>query len=348
MKNRIKLIGVELGFGFTKGFDGHRPIIMQSVLADRGRPDDEPGSDRNDQNQGFHILIGDQALFVGRRADCDWRSPRHPHQPDRLFGDYGQRLTLAILAAYTEMENPLQLVIGLPVSYFQHLRDPFVNRLTGYHKVSWMQADGSRVPKNIHIHKVHVVPNPMGTYIGLIMDENGQVRDDRFKGRKVVLVDIGFRSTDVIMMDRMRFSSPCSGTIDLGISRSFEAIDRKLRDEAGHGPRFDQLYQGVRMGFIRIDGQTYNLERVREEAFRNLAEELADNIGHMLAAAWDLDRLLLTGGGARELADYIGPLLPGEVSLIENEQDARLNNVQGQLRLARALWGLSGFCDSGG
>ncbi len=102
------------------------------------------------------------------------------------------------------------------------------------------------------------------------------------------------------------------------------------------------------MGHIRIEDQTYNIERVRREAFSLLAEQLADNIGHLLAAAWDLDNLLLTGGGSRELADYIGPLLPGEVSQIENEQDARLNNAQGQLRLARALWGASGFCENAG
>ena len=66
---------------------------------------------------------------------------------------------------------------------------------------------------------------------------------------------------------------------------------------------------------------------------------VAGRIGRMLTAEWDLDRLLLTGGGARELAEPIGPLLPGEVSLIENVQDLRLNNVQGQMHLARSRWG---------
>jgi plasmid segregation protein ParM len=75
---------------------------------------------------------------------------------------------------------------------------------------------------------------------------------------------------------------------------------------------------------------------------------LADNIGYLLSAAWDIDSLLLTGGGSRDLAEYIGPLLPGEVAQIENEQDVRLNNVQGQLRLARSFWGASGFCEQGG
>ncbi len=346
MKSPIKLIGVDIGFGFAKGFDGQQPIILPSILSHHGRPEEVAGPEQGMPAVGLHMEIDGEAFYVGRRADCDWHSAQLPRQPDRLFGDYGKHLVLAVLAAYTEMENPMHVVLGLPVSYYQRLKASCEARLIGYHKLVWVERDGSRIPKNIHIRKLHLVPHPMGTYSGLIMDANGRLQSDKFQKRKIVLVDIGYRSTNVIAMDRMRFSNRYSGTIDLGISRGFERIARKLRDETGRGLTFDQLYQAVRMGHVRIKDQTYNIERVRREAFSLLAEQLADNIGHLLASAWDLDSLLLTGGGARELADYIGPLLPGEVSQIENEEDARLNNAQGQLRLARALWGSSGFCEN--
>ena len=346
MKSPIKLIGVDIGFGFAKGFDGQQPIILPSILSHHGRPEEVAGPEQGMPAVGLHMEIDGEAFYVGRRADCDWHSAQLPRQPDRLFSDYGKHLVLAVLAAYTEMENPMHVVLGLPVSYYQRLKASCEARLIGYHKLVWVERDGSRIPKNIHIRKLHLVPHPMGTYSGLIMDANGRLQSDKFQKRKIVLVDIGYRSTNVIAMDRMRFSNRYSGTIDLGISRGFERIARKLRDETGRGLTFDQLYQAVRMGHVRIKDQTYNIERVRREAFSLLAEQLADNIGHLLASAWDLDSLLLTGGGARELADYIGPLLPGEVSQIENEEDARLNNAQGQLRLARALWGSSGFCEN--
>jgi plasmid segregation protein ParM len=294
------------------------------------------------------MLVGERVCFVGRYAGDDWRAPQHPRQPERLFGDFGKYLVLAALAVYTEMENPLRVVLGLPVQCYQRFKQSFEARLIGYHQAAWIQADGSRIPKNIHIRKIHMVPHPMGTYSGLILDAGGRMRTEAFQDRKTALVDIGFRSTNVILMDRMRFSNRCSGTIDLGIARGLEAIDRKLHMETGRHPHFDQLYQAVRLGYIRIEGQTYNLERLREEVFDRLAAELADHVGHLLAPAWDLDNLLLTGGGARELAEHIGPRLPGDVSLIENEQDLRLNNAQGQWRLARSLWGLSGLCERTG
>ena len=241
MNSPNKPIGVDLGFGYTKGFDGQRSVIIQSIVAEDGRTEASPGSERRGQDQSFHILADDGAFFAGSRADCDWNASRLPRQPDRLFGEYGKRLILAVLADYTEMECPLNLVLGLPVSHFQRLREPFEERLLGYHKIRRLQPDGSRIPKNILIRKIHTVPHPMGTYLGMLMDANGQVRDDALQDQKIVLVDIGFRCTDVIVMDRMRLSNRCSGTIDLGIGRGFEALDRKLRQEAGQAPRFDQL-----------------------------------------------------------------------------------------------------------
>ncbi len=348
MKSSIKLIGMDLGFGFAKGFDGQQPVILPSILSEGARPDETGRGERSAPEEGLHLAVDDAVFFIGHRADCEWHSPQLPRQPERLFGDYGKRLVLAVLAAFTEMENPLHVVVGLPVSYYQLLRAPFEARLAGYHKVAWVRADGSRTPKNIHVRKIPTVPHPMGTYSGLILDADGKIQAEKFKDQKTVVIDIGFRTTNVIAMDRMRFSNRYSGTIDLGVCRGFERIERKLRDETGHILRFEQLYQAVRTGQIRIEDQTYNNARVRREAFSLLAEQLADNIGHLLATAWDLDRLLLTGGGSRELAEYIGPLLPGEVSQIENEQDMRLNNAQGQLRLARALWGASGFCEQAG
>lgn len=336
-----KLVGLDLGFGFAKGFDGQQPIIIPSILSDRGRPEAVPDVDPRAPGNGIHMMADGEVFFVGRLADLDWRSPTIPYRPDRLFGDYGKHAVLAVLSAYAEREIPLQVVIGLPVSHFQLLRQAFENRLLGYHQVAWVQADGSRVPRNIHIRGIHFAVHPMGTFCGLVMDTDGRMQPGKFKDQKVALVDIGFRSTDVIVMDRMCFSKRGSATIELGMGHGFEMIDRQLRRETGRRLRFNQLYQAVRLGHMRVAHQRYNLEQVREEAFRRLATELAGNIGHLLAVDWDLDRLLLTGGGSRDLAGYIAPLLPSVVSQIENEWDVRLNNVQGQFRLARSLWGVS-------
>ena len=85
---------------------------------------------------------------------------------------------------------------------------------------------------------------------------------------------------------------------------------------------------------------------LQEATYRWLAAALADRINAFLREDWDLENVLLTGGGAADLAEDLAPLINGEAILIEHHQDPRLNNADGQLRLARHHWGTTGFCDN--
>ena len=56
------------------------------------------------------------------------------------------------------------------------------------------------------------------------------------------------------------------------------------------------------------------------------------------ADEWDMDAIVITGGGAMELAKILQPLIPGNVIPLQNNTDARLNNVQGYFKYGRHLW----------
>jgi plasmid segregation protein ParM len=348
MKRTIKLVGLDIGFGFTKAFDGTAPCILRSLVADGGRPEDATSQPPKAPygTDGCCVIKDQWAYYIGDLAVQVDPGPQEAFQPERLFADFGQILALAALAVYSTEETPLQVVAGLPFSYFGRLKTDLEKRLIGYHKIFLVDADGGRRTHNIHIRKLHAVPNPMGTFAGLALDVDGRLRDRRHHGRKVAVVDIGYRTTDILVMEDMRLNHRSSATIPIGIKRSFDLLSRRLQKLSGVMPTFGQLYQGVRLGMINIDGQAYDMAALRAEAFERLTWQLKDAILHVLSAAWDLDELLLTGGATRELADLLAPALPGEVTLVENELDPRLNNAQGQLRLARFMWGASGLCEN--
>jgi plasmid segregation protein ParM len=56
---------------------------------------------------------------------------------------------------------------------------------------------------------------------------------------------------------------------------------------------------------------------------------------------WDIDSIILSGGGSMELAPFILPQIQGNVIPLASDVDARLNNVQGYLKFARYKWGYS-------
>ncbi|MGD8345044.1 MAG: hypothetical protein PVH53_15695, partial [Desulfobacterales bacterium] len=49
--------------------------------------------------------------------------------------------------------------------------------------------------------------------------------------------------------------------------------------------------------------------------------------------------IILTGGGCRELAQYLHPLITGNVIPIDSNTDPRLNNVLGYAKYGKYIWG---------
>jgi plasmid segregation protein ParM len=344
MNRQPKPLGLDLGFGFTKCIDGEQTVIFQSHMRQGNGPSDVATVPPAGTH---HITLDDHDYIVGNGALGPSLFDDFARRPKRLIDTYGQRLVLTATAPFSRQEAPLHVVIGLPVAYFQQWATELATRLTGYHKIGIYQPDGRCARKNIHIRKVHVIPTPLGTFTGLIMDADGRRQTSEYDDLKIAVVDIGFRTTDILIMASGRFCNRGSGTIEMGMANGFERIADRLHRKAGEVPDFNRLYKSIRMGSIRIEDQEYNLTKLRDETYRDVSAALADRINYCLKDDWDIERILLTGGGAADAAETIAPLIDGEVVLIEHEQDVRLSNAQGQLCLARHMWGTSGFCHAG-
>ena len=65
---------------------------------------------------------------------------------------------------------------------------------------------------------------------------------------------------------------------------------------------------------------------------------IATEAERLWAHDWDMDAIVLTGGGGAVLAPHLRRLLQGEVLAVESDKDPRLNNVHGYAKYARHLW----------
>ena len=57
-----------------------------------------------------------------------------------------------------------------------------------------------------------------------------------------------------------------------------------------------------------------------------------------MAGDWDIDTILLTGGGCQELIAHLQPLITGNLRTPSNQTDPRLTNVMGYHKYGRYLW----------
>jgi plasmid segregation protein ParM len=140
-------------------------------------------------------------------------------------------------------------------------------------------------------------------------------------------------------MDRLRFLNRGSKTIDMGISKGFSVIANKLREKSSVNAELCRLYRAAETGTISMRGQDISISKIRDQVYSQLAAYIAGEIDRLWANDWDIEVVFLSGGGSRDLADFLQPLIACNIIPINPSQDLRLNNVKGYLKYGRHIWG---------
>jgi plasmid segregation protein ParM len=184
-----------------------------------------------------------------------------------------------------------------------------------------------------------MLPQPLGSILNCLMDDSGKIINDELDNQKVGVVDIGFRTTDFTILDHLRYIDRGSRTFDNGISKGFGVISNKLREKCGVSVELYRLYKAAEEGTIKMRGHGFSFEKIRDQVYSQLASTIANDLDRLWADDWDIDSIILTGGGCRELAGYLQPLITGNVIPIDSNADPRLNNVLGYAKYGRYIWG---------
>ncbi len=335
----MEVLGIDVGFGFTKATDGKEAIVFKSLLGEATDIKFRTKIAKDSIKDNLHVTIDDKSYFVGDFAELQSNIQQYTLNQEKLISKFVKVLALTIADSFPEKYIPLNVVSGLPVGYLKKFYTNFTKILMGQHEITFHKADGSQVTRRININKVRMMPQPLGSVFNILMDDNGKIANKDLTKQKVGVVDIGFRTVDCTIMDQMRFVDRGSATMDNGISKSFSGIAQKLREETGVNLELYRLYKAVESGRIKIRGQEYALDDIKTKVFSHSAELIANDIERLWSDDWDIDNIILTGGGAKALGDYLIPLLPGTVMPIEDVVDPRLNNVFGYLKYAKYKWG---------
>ncbi len=119
-------------------------------------------------------------------------------------------------------------------------------------------------------------------------------------------------------------------------------ISAKLREKSGVSVELYRLHEAMQRRRVKVHGNDYDLARLIEHVLGQLATDLASEANRLWSDEWDMDAILITGGGGAALAPYITPLLSGRVLPVDASDDTRLNNVRGYYKYGLHLWGGGG------
>ncbi len=339
----MEVLGIDIGFGFTKATDGKETLIFKSLFGDATDLQFWVDFGEASLSNYFNVTIDGKSYFIGDLAEQQSNVISFTLDQEKLISEFVKVLSLTVAGVFLQEDSainvPINIVSGLPIGYFKHNHQRFNEILTGHHKVSYTQPNGGKVTKEIYINKVRMLPQPLGTILNLLMDDRGKIVNKELAKQKVGVVDIGFRTTDFTIMDRLRYIDRSSRTMDTGISKAFAVISNKLREKCGVSVELYRLYKAAELGTIQMKGHGLNFAKIRDQVYAQLAGTIANDIDRVWAGDWDIDTIILTGGGCMELAKYLQPLISGNVIPTDINVDARLNNVQGYLKYGKYIWG---------
>ena len=343
MEAEMEVLGIDIGFGFTKATDGRETIIFKSIFGDASEIQFWADFGDSSPTDHIHVSIDGKSYFVGDLAEQQSSVLNFTLDQERLISEYVRIFALTVAGLFYKNNStinvPINVVSGLPIGYFKHNHERFNEILTGHHRVTYHSHNGNKSTREIYINKVRMLPQPLGSILNDLMDTDGRIINEELASQKVGVVDIGFRTTDFTILDHLRYIDRGSRTIDTGISKGFSVIAGKLREKCGVNVELYRLYKAAEEGTIKMRGHGFSFEKIRDQVYSQLAANIANELDRLWSEDWDIDTIILTGGGCRELAKYLQPLITGNIKPIDSYSDPRLNNVQGYAKYGKYIWG---------
>jgi plasmid segregation protein ParM len=336
----VEILGIDIGFGFTKATDGKENLVFKSVLGEATDIQfrDEMIATPVEEENHLQIEVDGKSYFVGELAERQSNVRFFTLDQAQFIGKFAKVFALAATAQLVKGFVPVNLVTGLPIGYYRQYKDELAKLLVGEHKVVMVDANGKRDEKSISINKVRVVPQPFGSLFNLMLNDLGEMGDKRLVKDKIGIIDVGFRTSDYTISDKMRYSERGSRTTDSGIARAFNVIATKLRENSGVNVELYRLYEAIENGSIKIRGKEYDLKSLTDQVFSQLATSIANEVDRLWVDDWDIDAMVVTGGGGAVLSKYLKPLLNGVIMDTDPELDMRLYNVHGYRKFGQHLW----------
>ena len=302
-------VGLDIGYGYTKIVTSAGRWIFPTIV---GRAEEIAFQSETlggvsevqvVEYDGRRYFVGEAAerfsLITLDRRDREWVKS----------AQYGI-LALSAWMRAGLLDRPCHVVTGLPVEYYAD-KGSIVDLFKG--------GQLSRIIAPI----VKIIPQPFGTLFNLILKDDGSVEDEALALKTVGVIDVGYQTTDCILVDRLDYIESSSGT-SLGISAASETVGREIK-------------RRTTRSFLRrteIDEATSN---PIGSLAAPIVETLATHIEHFAKTLWahrgQPDIVVLTGGGIL----LVGPYLREAFAKARVADEPQLANARGYWKYARYL-----------
>lgn len=333
------IVGLDIGFGFTKASNGHRQWLFKSVA---GRPPENmPPLTRAVAGEDFYtqdIELDGERYLVGESAERFAPQRAAALEQDDLLKITARPCGLAALARMAAGNGPISVVTGLPVSYFRDYHQKLAHLLLGWHEIACSDGHSGRISRRFHVERIRVIPQPFGSVYALLLNDLGRVVRPALTRQRLGVVDVGYRTADFCICDQTRLADEGLGSSDEGMFGAYQRIADAIEQASGRRIELFRLHEAIAAGSITVDDTVFDLSGICSREFARLAATLGTRLRKIWDMEHDLDGVVITGGGGAVLEPYLRKVLPGRIIGSKKAADARLGNVRGYWRYGVQLW----------
>lgn len=346
----MNYVAVDLGYGFVKAISSNGKSVLFPSLVGKGYERSLTelfGKESNDLNN-IHVTYKEEQWFVGELAH-ESGSISRVFERERFNHLYTHiMLNVAIQAVTDGEEGPIVVCSGLPLDFYEAQAKNFEKSITGVQPVTtWHSGSLKGRAVLTNIEKSYIFPQGASAIFSALVSDDGKFNYPQFmkEGALIALIDIGFRTTDFIVVEiqenhsfkpRARFI----GTVEEGVSKLYRDVHNFYKAETGGADLSeDGLNRAVKNGEIFYKGKPILLEDTIDRSKRSITANIVDRV--KLAWGENVDNfhaIFLAGGGGEMFEPLFQPHFDNRLL---KPSDSQFANARGYLQLGKAVHELS-------
>ncbi|MBZ0308720.1 MAG: ParM/StbA family protein [Anaerolineae bacterium] len=193
-------------------------------------------------------------------------------------------------------------VISIPVGEFNIQKDKEVRDLLqgeyAIHNLNFGTLYVQMAPQDLII-----IPEGLGTFWLEAFGPEGQL-DERFTQGSVAVVDIGYYTTDVVLLQNGLYVVGGAQSADIGMGSVAAAVLEELRRQGAYGVDVWEVDQHIGQDSLEVNGISYPLETWVEKEVLTLTERVL-NFANTTLRGKNVRTVILAGGGGQLIAPYL-------------------------------------------
>lgn len=319
-------ISVDIGYGFTKAVNEEgKEVSFPSVVGRKfgstlgnvlgvAQEDYEiklKYKDEDREEQSFYV--GDAGMSAGGSRTWEEEAAKNRN----LIV-----LVSTAIAILNTKDEPVDLAVGLPMSYFNTQRKAIREALRNLEVI----CEIGNEEKEIHIQSVFVFPQSAGVYYAAIHNTDGSIKNINLINKPVSIIDVGYRTVDILYMARSKKGlmprEDLSGSEDLGMNEAHKEVQIETSKLIRGTADIIKVEKALLWfnGDFDYKGNTYNLRKIQQKAYENHAQSIISWVKQKWADEInDLSAILIGGGGGESLYPYFSESFPTAMKVEQPE-----------------------------